>query len=73
VRALAVLEGGRRALSGSDDCTLRLWDLETVKCLAIFPCDAPVWSIAYQAQSFCVIAGLADGSVLFFHLEGLAG
>jgi WD40 repeat protein len=33
VQALAVLEGGRRALSGSDDRTLRLWDLDSGQCL----------------------------------------
>ncbi len=35
VRAAAVTADGRRALSGSDDRTLRLWDLVTGETLRI--------------------------------------
>jgi WD40 repeat protein len=36
VTALAFLPGGKRALTGSDDRTLRLWDLETGQPIRVF-------------------------------------
>jgi WD40 repeat protein len=69
VNALAVLPDGRRALSGSDDRTLRLWALEEGRSLAVFPFDQPVASLAFSALLCAVVVGLADGSVLFFRLE----
>lgn len=36
---LALSADGRRAISGSKDHTLRLWDLETGQCLHTLACD----------------------------------
>ena len=41
VRAVALFPDGRRALSVSDDKTLKLWDLETGAEVGGFTCDAP--------------------------------
>jgi WD40 repeat protein len=69
VNAVAAADSGR-AVSESDDGTLRLWDLATGHCLAIFPCEAPVESVAFApGPPPTIIAGLADGQVQFFRLE----
>ncbi len=56
VSAVAVLADGRRALSGSYDNTLRLWDLETGKCLAEFTADAAITCVAF-ARDDLIVAG----------------
>jgi WD40 repeat protein len=47
ISALAVLAGGSRALSGSNDSTLRLWDLATGACLAEYVTDAAISCVAF--------------------------
>jgi WD40 repeat protein len=72
VSALAVLPGGRRALSASEDTTLRLWDLDTGGCLALFPCDAPLTALDVSRSDEAVVAvGDSRGEVSFFRIEGL--
>jgi WD40 repeat protein len=69
VNAVA-LRSDSRAVSASHDGTLRVWDLATGHCLAIFPCEAPVRSVALTSgQPPMIVAGLADGQVQFFSLE----
>jgi WD40 repeat protein len=64
------LTGDGQAVSASADRTLRVWDLATGNCLAVFPCEAPVASVALPSdQPLTVVAGLADGQVQFFRLE----
>jgi WD40 repeat protein len=42
VRAVALTPDGLHAVSGSEDKTLRVWDLRLLNCLVVFTCDAPV-------------------------------
>jgi hypothetical protein len=44
--SVAVLADGRRVLSGSYDRTLRLWDLQTGACLAVFTGDTVITAVA---------------------------
>jgi WD40 repeat protein len=68
VNAVAVTATGQ-VLSGSGDRTVRLWD-PTGQSVAVFPCEAPVLSLAVTADPIpIVVAGLADGQVQFFRLE----
>ena len=63
VTAMAVLIDGRRALSGSDDNTLRLWDLEKPgECFAGFTADAAMGCVAF-ARDDLIVAGSADGRI----------
>jgi WD40 repeat protein len=55
-----VLADGRHALSGSDDCTLLMWDLATGECLAEYTADAVITCVAF-ARDDLVVAGSADG------------
>jgi WD40 repeat protein len=71
VGAVALAADGLAVL-GSEGRTLRVWDLGTGQCLALFPCEAGVNAIAVSPD--CppiVVAGLTDGQVQFFRLEGV--
>jgi WD40 repeat protein len=50
VAAVAVTPDGQRAVSASDDNTLRVWDIETGLALATFHCDAPVFCCAFAGR-----------------------
>jgi WD40 repeat protein len=50
VNAVALTADGKRAVSGSDDNTLRVWDLKSGNCLAVFTCDAPVLCCAWSGD-----------------------
>jgi WD40 repeat protein len=52
VRTVAVMADGRQALSGSGDCTLRLWDMKTGK---------PLRSLEGHADEVSALANLVDG------------
>jgi hypothetical protein len=73
VLAVALSSDGRHALSGSGDETLRWWDLNSGRCLTVFPCGEPVASAAVHwcpsDQRHRVAVGLADGQVQFFRIE----
>ena len=62
VTAVAVLADGSRALSGSDDRTLRLWDLSTGECLAEYMADAAMSCVAF-ARGDLIVAGSVDGKL----------
>ena len=69
VTAVALLADGRRALSGSHDQTLRLWDLETGACLAVFTADAAITAVAV-ARDNLFVAGSANGAIHILELRG---
>jgi WD40 repeat protein len=67
VRAVAVLADGRRAVSGSRDNTLRLWDLESGEVIATFTGDAAITCVAV-ARDDLFVAGSANGAVHILRL-----
>jgi WD40 repeat protein len=70
VNALAVTAEGR-ALSGSGDHTLKLWDLASGECLATFTADAPIPTCALAPDECTLVAGDSTGRVHFLRLEGV--
>ncbi len=60
---------GRRAVSGSADKTLRVWNLETGACLAIARLNA-CEAVAVTGDNR-IVAGTWVGEVLFFDARGL--
>lgn len=55
----------RLAVSGSDDKTLRVWDLEEGKYLAMFTCDAMGLVVRVFAEAHCGWSWAARSSLLF--------
>jgi WD40 repeat protein len=60
----------QRAVSGSQDQTLRVWDLESGKCLAVFTCNAVVFCCAWaKERKERIVAGDLGGHVHLFAWE----
>jgi WD40 repeat protein len=70
VRSVAVTADGRRAVSGSYDDTVRLWDLEHRTCLASLKGHVlDVNCVAVTADGRLAISGSDDGTVRVWDLE----
>lgn len=48
VFTVSLMPDGRRAVSGSDDKTLRVWDVESGQCLGMIALSAPIQTIAIK-------------------------
>jgi len=64
-----VTADGQRAVSASDDNTVRLWDLETGEVMATFTCDWPAHCCAFSEALKLIVAGDAGGHLHFLKLE----
>ena len=62
--AAAVTADGKRAVSGSRDKTLRVWDIDHGACLVVFTCDAPVLCRAWTGA--LIMAGDHSNQVHLF-------
>jgi WD40 repeat protein len=71
VNHVALLADGQRALSASNDRTLKLWDLATEDCLSTFYGDSPFTCCAISVDGRTVVAGDYQGVVHFLRVEGL--
>lgn len=70
VRAIAILRDGKRALSGSDDTTLKLWDLETGNCLRTFEGHTfAAYCIAILPDGKRALSGGGDKTLKLWDLE----
>jgi WD40 repeat protein len=70
VRTVAVTPDGTRAVSGSDDKTLRVWDLETGKSLCEFKGHTgEVMAVAVTSDGRRVVSGSLDRTLLVWELE----
>jgi WD40 repeat protein len=70
VWAIAVSPDGRRALSGSKDATVRLWDTETGAQLASLEGhEAEVVSVAFSADGRRALSGSIDKTVRLWDLD----
>jgi WD40 repeat protein len=69
VYGVAVTPDRQRAVSASDDKTLRVWDLKTGEVLATFTCDGTVNCCAYSHVLMMIVGGDQGGHLHFLRLE----
>ena len=70
VNAVAVSPDGRHALSGSEDCTLRLWDLQTGQLLRMFAGhEAGVKAVAISPDGRHALSASGDRTLKLWGLE----
>jgi WD40 repeat protein len=70
VAAVAVTVDGRRVLSGSHDCTLRLWDLQTGRLLRSFVGHTDgVLMVATMPDGRGALSASGDGTIRLWDLE----
>ena len=67
MKAVALSVDGRLAVSGSDDTTLKVWDVATGRCIATFTVDAVLTCVALQGAR--VFVGDTAGHVHLFALK----
>jgi len=66
---VAVSADCSRAVSGSEDRTVRVWDLDNGRQIATFTADAPVNACAVTPDGRTIVAGDQLGRVHFLRLE----
>ena len=70
VRSVAWSADERRALSGSSDNTVRLWDVETGRCLRVLEGHSSgVVSVAWSADGRRALSGSNDNTVRLWDVE----
>lgn len=68
VRCLSVSPGGQWLASGSDDGSVRLWEVATARCMKTVPVGGVVRSVAWNPQpSICLVAVAVEDSVLLLN------
>uniref|UniRef100_A0A8D2JG83 Ribosome biogenesis protein BOP1 n=1 Tax=Sciurus vulgaris TaxID=55149 RepID=A0A8D2JG83_SCIVU len=68
VRCLSVSPGGQWLVSGSDDGSLRLWEVATARCMRVVPVGGVVRSVAWNPNpSVCLVAAAMDDAVLLLN------
>jgi WD40 repeat protein len=70
VTALAVTADGRHVLSGSDDCTVRLWDLQTGRLLRSFVGHKDdVFAVSTSPDGHGALSASRDGTIRLWDLQ----
>ncbi|XP_037588392.1 ribosome biogenesis protein BOP1 isoform X4 [Cebus imitator] len=68
VRCLSVSPGGQWLASGSDDGSLRLWEVATARCVRTVPVGGVVRSVAWNPNpTVCLVAVAVEDSVLLLN------
>ena len=68
---MAISLDGKRAVSASDDSTLRLWDLESGRAVLVLLGDAPFSSSAIDQEGLLIVAGDSLGGVHIVEIRNL--
>jgi WD40 repeat protein len=70
VNAIAVTPDGKTVISGSDDNTIKIWDLATRKEIATFTGESPILCCAIAPDGVTIVAGESSGRLHFLRLQG---
>jgi len=68
VLSVAITPDGHRAVSASDDHTVKVWNLESGVCVTTYPAGTSVTAVAIYGTNR-IICGAADGQVHFLTLK----
>jgi WD40 repeat protein len=72
VNCASVLPDGWRAVSVSGDKTLRVWELDSCRCMVLVYLPAPRNSVVSSSALGQVIAGTKTGQIIQFDLRGMS-
>lgn len=67
VRSVTFSPDGKHVLTGSDDKTARVYDIESGALVHSFQHDAQVFSVAYSPDGEHILTGSTDGAVRLYH------
>jgi len=73
VRCLAISPTGEALVTGSDDCTMRIWELSTGRCLKAVTLPGVVTKVDFCPKATVPIATGVSGEQVFFVSTGLGG
>ncbi|PSC76374.1 ribosome biogenesis BOP1-like protein [Micractinium conductrix] len=73
VRSLATDVSGQWLLSGSDDCTMRLWEVRTGRCMRVWQLEEPVTCVAWSPSPQLSLVAATAGKRLFLLPTGTGG
>jgi WD40 repeat protein len=71
ITSVSVPSDGRLAVSASEDATVRVWDVEGGRLLAVFTADSGLEACAIASDGRTIVAGDASGRMHFLKLVGL--
>ncbi|KAL9615945.1 MAG: hypothetical protein Q9160_009131, partial [Pyrenula sp. 1 TL-2023] len=66
ISTVDVSTDSRTAASGSDDRTIRLWDLSDYSQTRVIECENDVFTVSFSPDSKCIAAGFRIGGVTLF-------
>lgn len=68
VRCISVHSKGQWLVSGSDDCTIKVWEISTGRCVKTISVDGVVKSVAWNPNpSLCLVAAVVDQNLLLIN------
>lgn len=72
INAVAITQNGRIIISGSEDNTIKLWDLNTGECLATLDGhEAGVRAVAISPDGQLLVSGSADNTIKLWQLPSV--
>lgn len=70
IRRVSISKDGKHAISASNDKTLRIWDLETKKCINILSGhEKSIWAASINDEGTFALSGSYDNSIRIWELQ----